>query len=326
MSHHELASDRTRKLNQVLKGTRSVTLAMADLFDVAEQHRRLAKRHEPLAQDAATLPPLSAIEAASSSLPDLSRPEALAGRAAVDVASHISLDLVPALNGQAASGRYYGFVTGGALPIAEWADNVVSRADQNVGAHLPQQTVATAVEDAALRMIVALLRLGDRDADWPGRIFTTGATASNVLGLACGREAVVASRLRIRRDEDGPSCDGIAVAEMGLLTACREAGIAELLVLTSAGHSSLSKAASVVGFGRRGVKELPRSAAQPWLLDLDAVERELRRKDCACVIAVSAGEVNTGRFALRDLAEWTLLRDMANRYGAWIHVDGGKMA
>ncbi len=71
----------------------------------------------------------------------------------------------------------------------------------------------------------------------------------------------------------------------------------EIQILTSMGHSSLSKAASVVGLGRQSVKELPAGEDEPWKLDLDAVERELSREGVASIIVISAGEVNTGRFA-----------------------------
>jgi glutamate/tyrosine decarboxylase-like PLP-dependent enzyme len=163
------------------------------------------------------------------------------------------------------------------------------------------------LEDSALEMLVSLLKLGD----WKGRTFTTGATSSNVLGLACGREAILEKR-------------GQSIGEVGLLAACLSAGIKELQVLTSAGHSSLSKAASVVGFGRACVKELRLSDSEPWRLDIDALERELRKKDTASVIALSAGEVNTGRFSLTGVEEMRKVRELADKYGAWIHVDGGK--
>ncbi|KAI1091012.1 pyridoxal phosphate-dependent transferase [Rostrohypoxylon terebratum] len=91
------------------------------------------------------------------------------------------------------------------------------------------------------------------------------------------------------------------------------------------GHSSLSKAASVVGLGRRAVEELPLSEAEPWRLDLDAVERELKQgteEGVASIVAISAGEVNTGRFAMNGLEEMKRLRDLADKYKAWIHVDG----
>ncbi|KAI0473171.1 pyridoxal-dependent decarboxylase [Xylariaceae sp. FL0804] len=233
---------------------------------------------------------------------------------------HVLDAIVPALNGQNRSGRYWGFVTGGTLPVAEAADNVVSALDQNVQVHLPDQTIATEVEDAALRMLIRLLRLGNVQY-WEGRTFTTGATASNVLGLACGREAVLRARLPPTAGEDSDP-DSVSVGELGLLRACAKAGVDEIQVLTSMGHSSLAKAASVVGLGRSSVRVLPLSDAEPWRLDIDAVERELRRERVASIIAVSAGEVNTGRFALAGHGDMLRLRGLADRYGAWIHVDG----
>ncbi|KAK0728623.1 pyridoxal phosphate-dependent transferase [Lasiosphaeria miniovina] len=173
-------------------------------------------------------------------------------------------------------------------------------------------------------MLVALLGLGD-DAAWPGRTFTTGATASNILGLACGREAVIAARFHsaaVTASSTSPAPAPVTVAEAGLLAACQAAGVREIQVLTSMAHSSLVKAASVLGLGHTAVKELSASADEPWRLDLDAVERELARDPAvASIIAVSAGEVNTGRFATNAL-DMPKLRSLANRYGAWLHVDG----
>ncbi|KAM0483692.1 hypothetical protein ACHAPX_002186 [Trichoderma viride] len=281
---------------------------MADLFDIQAQSARLERQGlPPQSQQYNTLPPLNLIHAAEASLPNPSDPGYLSGQPATKVASHITKDIVPALCGQSQSSRYFGFVTGGVLPVAEWADNVVSRMDQNVQVHLPEQTVSTMVENTALEMLLSLLRLVE--SDWKGRTFTTGATASNVLGLACGREAILEKK-------------GVSVGELGLLGACAKAGVSEIQVLTSGGHSSLSKAASIVGLGRASVKELPRSAAQPWKLDLDAVWRELGRPGVASIIAVSMGEVNTGGYALDNIDEWKRLRELADQHAAWIHVDG----
>lgn len=289
---------------------------MGDFFALETQQSRLAllqQQHEDVS-DPATLPPLPTLRAAESTLTSPSSPDYLSGRPADAVVEHITRDIIPALNGQGRSSRYYGFVTGGVLPVAEWADNVVSHLDQNVQVHLPDQTVATSVEDRALEMLAALLRLG---SEWKGRTLTTGATGSNVLGLACGREAVVSGRL---------AAAGGSVGELGLLGACLRAGVEEIQVLTSTGHSSLSKAASVVGLGRQAVKELSLSKDEPWRLDLDAVEEHLQRPRTASIIAVSCGEVNTGRYGIQGIEEMKRLRALADEYGAWIHVDGGELS
>ncbi|KAI0171405.1 pyridoxal-dependent decarboxylase [Pestalotiopsis sp. NC0098] len=264
--------------------------------------------------EAAVLPKPAQLAAGRASLPQPGEEGShLAGRGDEATLDHLLNDIVPALNGQNLSGRYYGFVTGSTLPIAEVADNIVSAYDQNVQVHLPTQTIATEVEDAALRMLVALLDLGDA-ADWEGRTLTTGATASNTLGLGCGREAVIQAKL--------PKGTVDGVGELGLLAACARAGVRDVQVLTSMGHSSLYKAASIVGLGRYSVKELPHSEDEPWRLDLHAVERELRRDGIASIIALSAGEVNTGRSATTGLEDMRRLRALADTYGSWIHVDG----
>uniref|UniRef100_A0A8H7NG69 L-2,4-diaminobutyrate decarboxylase n=1 Tax=Bionectria ochroleuca TaxID=29856 RepID=A0A8H7NG69_BIOOC len=276
---------------------------MADYFETETQLselKRCVDRHRDTL-DHPTLPSQESIKAAEASLPSSQSASYLAGAPAEAVVGHITRDILPALNGQGRSGRYYGF----------WADGVVSHMDQNVQVHLPAQTVATAVEDKALEMLASLLRLGR--GEWPGRTLTTGATGSNVLGLACGREAVLARRLG-----DGAP----AVGELGILGACVRAGVEEIQVLTSAGHSSLSKAASVVGLGRQSVKELQLSDEEPWRLDFAALEEHLKRPRTASIIAISAGEVNTGRYGTYGLEEMKRVRALADQYGAWIHVDG----
>lgn len=278
---------------------------MSDLFDEAHYAPRVAARqasNRP-SDSNPTLPLASAIAAAEASLPNASSASYLARQDANSVCAHIVKDILPALNGQGSSARYYGFVTGGVLPIAEWADNVVTRMDQNVQVHLPAQTVATTLEASALQMLADVLGLGNTFA---GRTFTTGATASNILGLACGREVVVGQ-----------------VGELGLLAACVKAGVEEIQVLASAAHSSVYKAAGVLGLGRASVKDVAVSGDEPWRLDLDKVEEALQKKGAKSIIAISAGDVNTGRFALSGRQEWEKLRKLADKHGAWIHVDGG---
>ncbi|KAL1881456.1 hypothetical protein VTK73DRAFT_3741 [Phialemonium thermophilum] len=293
-------------------------------------------------RDDGILPTHATLEASVASLPQDDDPTYLVGRGSQATLDHLFRDIVPALNGQNLTGRYYGFVTGSSLPIAEVADNIVSALDQNVQVHLPDQTVSTIVEDTALRMLAALLELNGHDDNpavpaghhsyetrFPSRTFTTGATASNILGLACGREAVITGRIRRQGPEEpqetGSSTTAVTtVAGAGLLAACLAAGVRRIQVLTSMCHSSLSKAASIIGLGRGAVRDLPASASEPWRLNLDAVEHELSRganEGVVSIIVVGAGEVNTGRFGTNGL-DMPKLRSLADRYGAWIHVDG----
>ncbi|CAG8951123.1 hypothetical protein HYFRA_00006521 [Hymenoscyphus fraxineus] len=259
--------------------------------------------------DALPAPP--AIARATESLP-LSLP--VSGLGEEPVRDHLIADICTGFNGPKTSGNYYGFVTGGMFPIAEVADNIVTAWDQNVQVHLPDQSISTSVEDRALSMLSELLSLGDQSN---GRIFTTGATAGNILGLACGRESIINSRLQAAGENS-------EVGELGLLVACSRVGIKEIQVLTTMGHSSLYKAASVVGIGRASVKDIPFSKDEPWRINLQLLESELKRsKDgVASIVCLSAGEVNTGRFATDGISTLRRIRELCDTYGAWLHTDG----
>jgi glutamate/tyrosine decarboxylase-like PLP-dependent enzyme len=279
-------------------------------FSVIASYTKLRSIVESSSNDA--LPAPSSILKAESTLPT-SLPSTGLGEEATE--EHLLSDVTLGFNGPKTSAHYYGFVTGGVFPIAEVADNIVTAFDQNVQVHLPDQSISTVVEDRALNMLVELLNLGD---GWEGRTFTTGATGANILGLACGREALLQARLK---DVEG----SIGVGEMGLLAACMKAGIKEIQILTTMGHSSLYKAASVVGLGRASVKDIPFSRKEPWRMDIGVLERELQRSKggIVSIVAVSAGEVNTGKFATDGLYKMKRIRYLCDKYGAWLHIDGG---
>ncbi|KAF1817654.1 PLP-dependent transferase [Eremomyces bilateralis CBS 781.70] len=225
--------------------------------------------------------------------------------------SHLEHAVIPGLNLASLSPHYYGFVTGGSTPIAAVADNVVSAFDNSVQVHLPNESIVTEIEDRALRMLCQLLDLEERD--WAHRTFTTGATASNVMGLACGREGVV------RWHGKATAGTTTSVAKMGLVRAMNAAGLDEIQVLTTVPHSSLGKAASIVGLGRDSVTLVNRSD-RPHLIDFEKLEEELKRPGVGSIVAVSCSEVNTGFFAA-GRGDMERLAGLCRRYKAWIHVD-----
>jgi glutamate/tyrosine decarboxylase-like PLP-dependent enzyme len=204
-------------------------------------------------------------------------------------------------------------VTGGVTPAASIADNFVTAFDQNVQVHLPNETIATEVEDRALSLLCELLDF--QPGHWPHRIFTTGATASNVVGLACGREYVIAEASAHRTDVEN------SVGEYGIMEAMHRAGLDKIQILTTVPHSSLSKAAGILGLGRASVKHVGREDA-PHKFDMNLLKNLMERPSSATIVAVSASEVNTGLFATSGLDEMQELRKLCDMYGAWIHVDG----
>ena len=237
---------------------------------------------------------------------------------------HLLRDIAASLSGCSLSPNYYGFVTGGVTPAARVADHIVGTFDQNVQVHLPEETIATAVEDKALVMLLDLFNFDP--LNWSGRTFTTGATASNVLGLACGREYVINKAIMRRREQQHMHTNEgiVSVGESGLLAACRAADIENIHLLTTMPHSSLGKAASVVGVGRSSVIDVSKDEDR-FTFDLSKLKTQLGLKNTVSIVAISCAEVNTGRFATRGIEEFQAIRSLCDEYGAWIHVDGGEI-
>lgn len=261
-------------------------------------------------QNSAVLPGEDDLEHARASLP----PALSSNGVGYDqTIKHIIDDLVPAFNNSSLSSNYYGFVTGGVAPEALFADNVVSIFDQNVQVHLKEHSIATDVEYNALGLLVDLLRL-DRQL-WHNGTFTTGATASNILGLGCGREFV----LRAAAERKGVSVT--SVGEHGLFEVMQAAGLSGVQVLSTLPHSSLAKAAAVLGIGRVNVKNVPLEG-DSLRFDTRQIETELAKPDKVSIVSVSCGEVNTGRFATDGIDGMQQLRRLCDTYGAWLHVDG----
>lgn len=188
--------------------------------------------------------------------------------------------------------RYFGFVTGGSLPSALGGDWLASAIDQNGGIW----SMSPAAAQTELVVIRWLRELFELPAAWSG-VMTSGATMSNVVGLATARQWASETL-------------GFNAAEEGL------GGHAPIPVVSSdAIHASARKALGNLGFGRRAVRMV---RAVDGRVDIDALATALDEIDGPVIVIANAGEVNTGQFD--DL---NAIADVCERHhgGVWLHVD-----
>ena len=189
--------------------------------------------------------------------------------------------------------RFFGFVTGGSTPAALAGDWLASALDQNAGLWLGS-AAAVQTELVVLRWLKELFHL---PAEWSGAL-TSGATMSNLVGLAAARQWA-GRRL------------GFDAANDGL------AGKPAIPIVSSTEiHASAVKCLGTLGFGRNSVI---RVFGPGGAIDLAALEATLAGIDGPVIVVANAAEVNTGQFD--DVAAVAELC-AAHPGGAWLHVDG----
>jgi len=188
------------------------------------------------------------------------------------------------------SGRYFGFVIGGALPAALAADWLATAWDQNAGLYVGGPS-ASVVEDVAREWILQLLGLPEHASIG----FVTGAQMAHVTALAAARFHVL-------------DAVGWDVGVAGLQGAPRVR-----VVVGAKRHVTTDRALRLLGLGAPTVVD----ADDQGRLRVEALAAELADGDGPTIVCAQAGEVNTGSFdALDEIAD--LCRDA----GAWLHVDG----
>lgn len=210
-------------------------------------------------------------------------------RSAVETVDLLAEACEPGLTAMG-SGRFFGFVIGGTHPAALAADWLVSAWDQNAGLRLVTPA-CSAVEEIAACWLLDLLGL-PADA---GVGFVTGATMSNFTCLAAARDAV------LRRA-------GWDVASRGL------SGSPRVRVLVGQErHDTIDLALRYLGLGAPE----PVPADEQGRIRLDALAAALASSDEPTVVALQAGNIHSGAFD--PFAEAIAV---AQRHGAWVHVDG----
>ena len=195
-------------------------------------------------------------------------------------------DLVNAVEGGilgAASGRFFGWVVGGALPAALAADWLAAAWNNNAALYAcgPAAAIVEEVAGAWLKDILGL----PRHASFA---LVSGCQMAHVTSLAAARHALLAKR-------------GWDVEEQGLY------GAPPIRIISSnQRHGSIDRAVRLLGFG---------SSHVTYLTDIAEFESALD-PSTPTIVMLQAGDINTGHFD-----SFATLIPKAKQAGAWVHID-----
>lgn len=187
-----------------------------------------------------------------------------------------------------AGGRYFGFVTGGALPATVAASWLATAWDQNAGV-TTLSPAAVRLEHVAAGWLKDVLGLPAEC----GVGFVTGATMANFTCLAAARHALLKRK-------------GWDVEAYGLFGAPPIT-----VVVSNEVHVSLLRALALLGLGRERVVRVPVDSQGRMRADA------LPPLDDSTMVCIQAGNVNTGAF---DPAP--SICSACAKADAWVHADG----
>ncbi|GII76181.1 aspartate aminotransferase family protein [Sphaerisporangium rufum] len=194
----------------------------------------------------------------------------------------------------AASGpRFFGYVTGGTLPVAVAADWLVAAWDQTASLYNLSPAIAVA-EHVAARWVVELFDLPAGTSVG----FPTGCTMAHMTALAAARHHLLG---RLGWDVEN---DGLRGApEVHLVGGAQR-------------HMTIDMALRYLGFGSGNVKVVPVDGA--GRMRPDALAETLAGCDGPVIVCTQVGDVNSG--AIDPVGE---ICDIVHRRDdAWVHVDG----
>jgi glutamate/tyrosine decarboxylase-like PLP-dependent enzyme len=189
--------------------------------------------------------------------------------------------------------RFFGFVTGGALPAATAAE-VVAAGWEQVAFNMVLSPAALVTEEVAGGWVKELLGIPAHASVG----FVTGAQEANTVGLAAARHHVLAEA-------------GWDSARRGLPGAPRIRVVAGV-----ERHATIDRSLRLLGLGDDCVEPVP--ADPNGAIDTAELARILDAGPAApLIVCLQAGNVNTG--AIDDLRTGA---ELARRHGGWVHVDG----
>ena len=185
-------------------------------------------------------------------------------------------------------GRYFGFVTGGALPVALATKWLTDFWDQNSGLYL-MSPISSMLERVTERWLRGLFGLPDH----VGASFLSGTSMAIFCGLAAARHRIYSNHGWDFNRQGHRGAPPIRI------------------VAGSTSHGAVIKAVALIGFGLDHIEWVPSDKQGRLITD------ELPALDNSTIVLLQAGNVNTGSF---DPIEQVC--QLANEAGAWVHIDG----
>ena len=211
------------------------------------------------------------------------------GIGAISALSFFEKEFAPLISNSAGP-RYFGFVTGGSTPAAVAGDWLVSTYDQN--AFGSNDSIAPQLERQTIHFFKQLFGLTEA---YFGS-FVTGATVSNMVGLALGRQWV------------GEQL-GKDFSNEGLY------GSSSIPIFSGTPHSSTIKSLSMLGMGRNSLQKI-KTLANREAIDIEELEKELKQVNGPVIVIANAGTVNTV-----DFDDLEAIGKLKSTYNFWLHVD-----
>ncbi|MEZ5759168.1 MAG: pyridoxal-dependent decarboxylase [Emcibacteraceae bacterium] len=186
------------------------------------------------------------------------------------------------------SGRFFGFVVGGTLPVSVAADWLTSTWDQN-SALTMLGYVNAKLEQVSQRWIIELLSLPQGTAVG----FVTGATMAGFTALSSAR-----TRIYKNLGYDLKTCGVRRAPKIRFI-------ISEDI------HATNIRALNYMGYGAEDFEFVPVDDQGRMRLD------QMPPLDNSCIILAQAGNINSGAFD-----NFPEICARARKVGAWVHIDG----
>jgi glutamate/tyrosine decarboxylase-like PLP-dependent enzyme len=185
-------------------------------------------------------------------------------------------------------GRYFGFVTGSAVPVGLAAKNLGTYWDQAPAMNV-LSPIGSKLEAVVEKWLVALFNLPTNTVAG----FVSGTSSANLCGLAAARY-----RILQRNNWD--------INKKGL----RNAPKIRIVTGTQA-HSTVLKAIGILGLGQENIERLAVDNQGRIIPEL------IPELDENTILILQAGNVNSGAFD-----NFEMICEKAKKTNTWVHVDG----